>query len=109
VKRCSATWGASKKFILPERMDEKTMTIVTRVLFASALALAAAAPVLADDTAMDHRMDATGKRTPHAMRDNIRDHTRMGHGTDAIASEPADPFEGYGNRYFRDFGIGSQS
>jgi len=85
------------------------MKIVTKVLLASALALAAAAPALADNTSMDHRMHATGKRAPHAMSDNSRDHARMNHGTDAMASEPAESFEGYGNRYFHDFGIGSQS
>ena len=84
------------------------MKIVTKVLLASVLALAASAPALADD-AMDHRMHVTGKRAPHAMSDNIRSHARMGDGTDAMASEPAESFEGYGNRYFHDFGIGSQS
>jgi Spy/CpxP family protein refolding chaperone len=85
------------------------MKIATKALLASALALTAAAPALAVDTAMDHRMHATGKRAPHAVGDGIRDNARMSHATDSMASEPGESFEGYGYRYFRDCGIGSQS
>ncbi|HET7806042.1 MAG TPA: hypothetical protein VFL53_17520 [Pseudolabrys sp.] len=85
------------------------MKIITKVFLASALALAATAPALADDIAMDHRIHAAGKRAPHTMDDGVRDHTRKSHALDSMASEPAESFEGYGLRYFRDFGIGSQS
>jgi len=101
--------GRTQEIHLARTNGRKTMKIVTKVLLASALALAASAPALADDTATDHRMHVTGKRAPHAMSDNIRGHARMGHGTDAMASEPAESLGGYGNRYFHDFGIGSQS
>ncbi len=101
--------GCMQEIHLARTNGRKTMKIVTKVLLASALALAAAAPALADGTAMDHRMHATGKRAPHAMGDSTRDHARMGHATNSMASEPAELFEGYGNRHFHDFGIGSQS
>lgn len=84
------------------------MKIVTNVLLASALALAAAAPALADDGVMDHRTHASaGKRAPHSMSKSVRNQSRMHRATDSMAFEPAQPFEGYGYRYFQDFGIGS--
>ena len=85
------------------------MKIVTKVLLASALALAVA-PALADDGGMDHRTHASaGKRAPHSMSKSVPDQSRMRRATDSMAFEPAQPFEGYGYRYFHDFGVGSQS
>ncbi|HET7911135.1 MAG TPA: hypothetical protein VFL49_03840 [Pseudolabrys sp.] len=86
------------------------MKIVTRALFACAVALAAATPALAADSGMDHRMHASdAKRAAPATDQSVRDHERARRAIDSMAHEPAGPSEDYGYRYFHDFGIGSQS
>ena len=86
------------------------MKIVTKALFACAVALAAATPALAADRGMDHPMRASDvKRTAPATDESVRDHARSRRAIDSMAHEPAGSFEDYGYRYFHDLGIGSQS
>ena len=84
------------------------MKIVTKALFACAVALAAATTALAADRGMDHPMHASDVKRA-APDQSVRDHVRARRAIDSMAHEPAGSFEDYGYRYFHDFGIGSQS
>jgi Flp pilus assembly protein TadD len=75
----------------------------TKIIFASALALSAAAPAFAYETALEYQtqISTTGTNAQHVMGNRTRAHHAM-HPMNARAYEPADTQVGV------DFGISSQ-
>lgn len=81
------------------------MKTITKIIFASALTVSAAAPAFAyeGDGTLERntQISTTGARPQHVVGNHVRAHRAM-HATDARAYEPADAPVGV------DFGIGSQ-